>query len=485
MLSRMILGSILALTVAQSLRGTEVANPHLQLGITLLQQRNYTKARRQLLEAVRIEPASAAAFFYLGMADAELHRKPEAEAALRRSLQLNPRSVSTLYNLGVLLLMQGRAREAVPYLKRANQIGPPNPALSINLVRAYLDTDDEGRALSLASSAGSEFEGSAAFHLALGRCFLAHRLLRPAVQALDTANRLAPAQADIVMPLGAAYLEEKDASDALKVLASIASQARQSPEYHNLLATGYFLTGRKQETLAEMSRAVQLDPGNPAYLVKFARYEQKYGDQRKAVSLLTQAATLAPNAPAIPYSIAVSYFSANNLAATVRFLDQAIRLDPRFDAALFLLGITQLAEAKFPEAEASLKHALALKPRNPYYHCFYGMLLMAGSKLIDARTQLKLALQLDPSYGLAHYQFGRLLAREENYAAACRELKRAIALEPGMTEAYWELAHAYVRLGQVQKAQLALTAFKKHHALQYSEREEILKRAREAVQAEP
>ena len=91
-----------------------------QAGVSLLQQKRYEEARRELESAAMQHADSAEAFFYLGMAELHLGDRLAAEASLRRSLELDPRAVNTLYNLGVLLLDDKKPSQAIPYLEQAN-----------------------------------------------------------------------------------------------------------------------------------------------------------------------------------------------------------------------------------------------------------------------------------------------------------------------------------------------------------------------------
>lgn len=142
----------------------------LQAGIQLIRQQRYQEAEGMLLEAVKLNPSSAQAYFYLGIATLKLGRPAEAEANFHRSLQLGPQSINTMYNLGVLLLDEGKAKEAVTYLERASRAGPPSPDISVSLIRAYLESKQRNRALELAASADRKLQDSASYQLALGRC---------------------------------------------------------------------------------------------------------------------------------------------------------------------------------------------------------------------------------------------------------------------------------------------------------------------------
>jgi tetratricopeptide (TPR) repeat protein len=419
------------------------------------------------------------------MAEVHLGNAPVAERCLRHALELNPQSVNTLYNLGVLLLDQKKPRQAIPYLEKASQAGPSSPELSVNLIGAYLDSGNKDRALEVARSAARKFEGQPAFDLALGKCFLAHNLPAEARASLEEANRLAPLQPGVVMPLADACLRQKDAAAARKALEGIRTRARDLAEYHYLLGQSYFLSREAQGALGEIKLAAKLDPQNPVYGLTLGRYEQKYGDQQSAISALEKAARLAPDIAEIPYSMAVSYFIADDFAQASKFVERALQLDPNFDRALFLLGIVRFAQGRSSEAEELLGRTRKLRPGNPFYQCFYGMALLSENRMAEALAPLEKAVALDPSYALAHYQLGRLWTRSGRYSEASAELEKAVALQPDLSEAYYQIGQAYRRLGEKEKADRALDLFRKHHAAEYSERQEALKEMQEVVRGQP
>jgi predicted Zn-dependent protease len=99
--------------------------------------------------------------------------------------------------------------------------------------------------------------------------------------------------------------------------------------------------------------------------------------------------------------------------------------------------------------------------------------------------ELQKAIALDPSYAQAHYQAGRLLVRLGQYKEARDELEKAIALQPEFPEAYYQLGQVEIRLGEKEKGQQALAKFQKFRAAEFSERQGLLKQARQIIQGEP
>ena len=468
---------------AQEATGLPRGPSDLQQGIELFQNGKYPEARQALQAAAQRTPASSKSFFYLALTEDRLNERALAEQHLRRALELDPHSGSVLYDLGVLLLEEKKSREAIPYLEKAGKTGAQTPELSINLVRAYLDEGRKAQALALAGSARRRYT-SAAFNLTLGEVLLSYGLSAEARDLLQDANRADPGRLEIVLPLSRACLQEKDFRAAQAALSSVERAGQNDPEFHALLAQSYVLSNDKDQALAEMGRAVALSSDNPLYLLREARYYQKYGNQTRALEILAKAARLAPNLPDIPYSIAISHFIADEYVEAARYAAEAVHLAPADDRAIFLQGISLFAMLD-KRAEALLLQAIHLKPRNPFYQCFEGMLLATEDRISEAEQRLRIALDLYPSYALAHYQLGRLLERERKYPEARVHLEKAVALGPELTEAYFVLAHVYMRVGEKDKAQQAMATFKSHRAEEFSERQEILRRAAGAFESTP
>ncbi len=453
--------------------------------IELLQQGQYEEAQRELLRVTQEAPKFAEAFFLLGTAETQLHHAAKAEAAFRRSLALKPESPDTLYNLGVVLLDEKRPREAIPYFEQAAALEHARPELSVNLIRARLDSGDPKTALKIAEGARETFRNSPAFHLALGKVFLAHDMAAEAVRPLKRADALAQDQPEILLPLADACLRLADAPCVRKALDQVPGNARNSAEFHFLEGRAAFLANHKDDALREMETAVRQEPRNVAYLLTLARYCQKYGDQKRAVDLFEQAARIAPELPDIPYGIAVSYFIGDDFDAAADYSSRALKLDATFDRAVFLLGISRFAKSNLTDAERLLSRAIELRPDNAFYACFHGMVLVSAGKMPDAALEFHRAIQLQSSYALPHYQLGRVLVRAKKYREAQTELERAISLDPNLPEAYYQLGLVYTRLGESEKAARMLAVFKKYRTEERSERTEVLQQAQHAVGGKP
>jgi len=454
-------------------------------GIELLQKREYANAREEFLRMTQAHPKSSEAFFYLGITEVGLGNLPGAENALRQSLLLNPRSINTLYNLGVVLLDEKKPAEAVGLLEEASKLAIPEPALSVNLVRAYLALGRNEDAFRVAESASKRDPNSVALQVELGKCLLAHGGANRAAAYLEKANSLAPLQPEIVLPLAEAYFQQHNLGLARDVLEQIAPKAQDIAEYHYMLAKSSFLSGQKESTLQQMASALRIKPEDPVYLLTLGRYYQKYGDQKSALSFMYQAEKIAPDLAEVPYSIAVTYFILDDYDTATKFLQRAVKLDAGFDRAIFLLGSIKSSQGEDARGEALLSEAVTMKPTNPFYLTTYGIFLVSQNRVSEALDLFHRALDVFPNYALPHYQIGRAQARLGQPADARVELEKAISLQPDLHEAWYHLAQTYRKLGMKEKADEALAIFKTYDAAEGTERQEMLKEAGRAIQASP
>jgi tetratricopeptide (TPR) repeat protein len=124
-------------------------------------------AERSLREALEIRPDSAEAHFNLGLLLAETGRMSEAEAALRASLRHDPGNAAAAYNLGVMVA-DDRIDEAVEWCEKAAELRPDEPRYVFTVAYYRRQSGDPAGA----------------------------------VEALETAIRRLPAEADLYLLLG-------------------------------------------------------------------------------------------------------------------------------------------------------------------------------------------------------------------------------------------------------------------------------------------
>jgi len=161
-----------------------------------------------------------------------------------------------------------------------------------------------------------------------------------------------------------------------------------------------------------------------------------------------------------------------------------------------------LQQSKYDDALPLFKQLLLQHPAEPFLHYAYGTALMAISEFDDAATQMRLEMKISPKSELpllrlasialhqhrpseaveqaqqaltlmpqsveAHYLYGRASLENGDSVTAIRELETASKLSPLNPEIHFNLAKAYARTNQPEKAQQERAEFARLNAAKQS-----------------
>lgn len=100
------------------------ADAYMLAGATLLELEDYDQARKDLEEALRLNPALPRIQTSVGIARDKSGDIPAAEAAFRQAIELNPDDFDANLYLGSILAKRHQADEAKGYLDRALRLKP-------------------------------------------------------------------------------------------------------------------------------------------------------------------------------------------------------------------------------------------------------------------------------------------------------------------------------------------------------------------------
>ena len=241
---------------------------------------------------------------------------------------------------------------------------------------------------------------------------------------------------------------------------------KDDPEYLELSAQVLSLEHNEAEALADIDRAIQMDPKQASYFVTRGRLFQKSHDQVHAIESFLQAAQLQPGWIEPVYSLGMSFFILGNEEDDNEYYDRAARhfnaalgLEPNSHKTEFMLGVVEAIEDHLEKGKAHFENALKMDPQNAYYHLEYGILLDRSGDDNEGLREMKIAETLDHSNPLIYSNIGRLEARRGNYAEARKHLETAVHLDSNLTAAYYSLGGVYHHLGLTELSQAAYKEF--------------------------
>ncbi len=142
-------------------------------------------------------------------------------------------------------------------------------------------------------------------------------------------------------------------------------------------------------------------------------------------------------------------------------LENAARLAPADLRWSYSLGALLQTTGDFPEAEAHLARALEIRPGDPAVLIRLGEVRLQLGHLDDARQAFEAALPAPGAAAAAHFGLGRVALLQGDARAAVGHFVSALSTQPGAAEIRSPLAIAYRKLGRLDDARAALTAYGK------------------------
>jgi tetratricopeptide (TPR) repeat protein len=464
------------------------------LGNSLAGLRNVDQAIAEIEEAIRIDPTRGATYTNLGILQMSRGRAEAAEAAFKRSIELAPKWAPAHLSLANHYWATGKRAEAEQSLRAALEAEPKNPnanrAMALFLISNNRAREAEPFVRAVAESGAAPF-ALADFYLLQNRASDAI----PELQQLRTGQRTAHAAA---RRLAQAYAVRGDYDDAQRVVDDLLQKDPRDSE--SLLLKGQLLArvGKREEALAQLKAAAEVDPSSPRLQFALGRSYAARGDVDRARTAYNEVLKLNPRAAGAQVELARLELLSGKVDNAVRLSREAVRNEPRsLDASLSLVrGL--LARGDIAGAEKILDPIAAAAPNVPAVHVQKGTMYLARKDPAAARRAFERALELDPDSfealsGLVvldisgrniagaqsridarlkqHPNRADLLMIAARASAAARDLPateqylvRAIQADPSILPAYGMLGQLYVAQGKLDQARKEFQALAERQA---------------------
>ncbi|MGA8540791.1 MAG: protein kinase, partial [Terriglobales bacterium] len=212
-----------------------------------------------------------------------------------------------------------------------------------------------------------------------------------------------------------------------------------------------------EEALANCQRALELDNRLPASYVTLGRIHDDSGQYDLAAQEFQHALDLNPRDADALNGVAVAYEKAGRVKDAEAAFQKAIALRNDYWVGYNALGLFYDGQGRYTEAVAEYQRAIDLAPDNAqvYSNLAAAYIGMSDSKVISqAETALKKSIELSPSYA-AYANLGLLYSQERRYPESAAMTEKALSMNDKNYQVWENLAIAYERLNQREKAVLA------------------------------
>lgn len=274
---------------------------------------------------------------------------------------------------------------AAPVAAHANDLAS---ALAAEREGRYEDAVREYR--EALGSAGDAFDAQ----LGLGRSLYRLKQFADAAVHLEAARALRPQDSEARRWLARTWLQLNRPTDVLWLLEPGSAKRKEDAWIHVLRGRAFDALNREAETIGELTRALELDPG----------------------------------APGARFALGFVSWSARDLVQAERQFRVELAFNPAHRLAQFYLAEVLMTQNRLGEAEKVVTSLAADRPDCFLSHFALGKLEERIGNLEAAVHHYRDAIRLDPNSTEAHYRLGLTLRRAGRADEAQREFDRAHAL---------------------------------------------------------
>lgn len=222
--------------------------------------------------------------------------------------------------------------------------------------------------------------------------------------------------------------------------------------------------------LAEMEKAVALQPANPKYQCDYGLVALQSGALEKAFQACRAAANAAPLSARYQSALGDCLVAAGRTLEAAEAYLRAVHAAPSNAEYIHNLGVAHIHAGAYKKAVDILGEALRLRPEQPAYYCSRGLARMNQKDIREAVRDFTKALLLDKNNAYAHFLLASAYSDPD---------------DPTFTSSAEALAHAEkaVRLTQGRNAQYLMGLARALRVARYYDK--AAETARKAVALEP
>ena len=207
--------------------------------------------------------------------------------------------------------------------------------------------------------------------------------------------------------------------------------------------------------LEAFQSAVEADPDNIDAWINLSRVAEEYGDLGRSKSAALSAAGRFPDVAQVQARLGAALLHAGAKDEALQPLSLAVRLSPLEAEPYLHLAIAFLSAGKNESAELAIRKCLLISPDKvaPYPHL---ILLQKrkepGTSRIDVRAWSRRATRITPADSTLWALWGAELQRHLEIDDAARETQRALILDPSDSMATFNLPNLLFRTGKYESS---------------------------------
>ncbi|MGB0523282.1 MAG: tetratricopeptide repeat protein [Flammeovirgaceae bacterium] len=197
-----------------------------------------------------------------------------------------------------------------------------------------------------------------------------------------------------------------------------------------LLAMLKWKQQRWQKTEEYLGKAVDLQPENPHYLMKWGEFLYQHGQQTRGLAQLDKALELHDQQDVVYVTKGKLLRNAQQFIAAEQAFLQALEINPANYNAANHLGNVLSSLNRLEEAENYYLQVVKAKPELPQPYLNLGTIYAMRQQKQEALTHFELALQRNPNWVQPYEKVTQLFMAHHEWVQALQVVKKGLELHP-------------------------------------------------------
>ncbi len=322
-----------------------------------------------------------------------------AEKELRRMVEKDPADIRTAGDLADFLFNINKKNEATAIYEKIVADHPRVPAGYLKLAAMYRAQDRYDAALDLVEKGYNIIPNSPPILTELIKSYLASGAEEKALELLK--GRIAKSDQDIFAHnlTGEIYLKKRQYENARKAFEHAIAVKPEWQTPHNNLVKVYLSQGKTDEAIDNLNAGLQTDPNNAAAYITLGYLYQTNGQEEQVMETYEKALTnlpdLWPAANNLAYLLAKNGSGPSDLDRAKELALTAVRLKPERPDVIDTLGWVHYQRGEIDLAIAELERAMELAPDSAIINYHLGLALKKANRTQEALEKLQKALSSD------------------------------------------------------------------------------------------
>ena len=331
-----------------------------------------------------------------------------AEASFLQALRIDPNSAATMYELANIYSYKNLKKQALFYSKKAASIDPDNIWYQLLYIDCLKDNKQASEVITIYQKLLKDYPDRIDFYYELANTYLYTNKTNEALKIYDKIESMAGVTEDASMQKFKIYKATKNFEKALAEIQKLIKTFPKEGKYYGILGELYQEKGQSEKALEAYNDLLKVDPQNAYVHLSLADYYRNQKQNEKAFSEIK-----------------------------IAFQSKDLDIDTKVKILLSYYSITETYTELKADAEELCKIIVEVHPDEAKAFSIYGDFLYRDKKMEAARTQYRKAISLDKEKYALWNQLLVIESELNDFVSMQKESKEAMELFPNQALPYF------------------------------------------------